>query len=687
MPKISFDFETFSACDLKKCGVSKYARDPSTEILMVAWRKSGDSEVSQWDRTQSFRELDRFYDLIEDDRNTLQAWNSAFEWNILKHVAGIHTEFDRYIDPMIMARHMALPGKLSEIGKVIGLDEELWKHANGTALINFFCKPRKPTKRDLRTRNMPSDNEEKWSQLLHYNRQDVVAESEAFNWLKRWDMPDEEWDMWFEDRAINERGVPASLEAIRNAVQLVDDVTEDRIDRMAEATGLKNPNSPVQLLGWLKDRDYPFNDLKAGHVRRAIEMAKEDGDENTAYYETLVHRTEISKASVKKYVAYENATNDDGLLRNMMVFAGAGRTSRWAGELVQLHNLARPTKDFEKADAQIALARAIRRMKKERFEFFYPAAMDALSSGVRGVICAPDGKLLYDADLNAIENRVLGYMAEEERILNVFKHGRDPYVDFATYMFDAPYEQLWAEYKAGDKTKRTTAKPGVLGCGYMLGEGKEYEDEDTGEIVATGLLGYAWGMGVKLTPQQSKDSVRVWRETYSKCVDFWYEVSDAVFKCIRNKKRTYLGPFEFDIDGPWLKARLPSGRYLYYFRPRIMDWMKPWGEKGPSITYEGVDSKSSRKAWGRISTHPGKITENLDQAIARDVLRDKIMMARKEGLDIRLHTHDQITGLADERDAEEHARILAEIMSIPCKWAPDLPLKAEAEVSKYYLKT
>lgn len=99
--------------------------------------------------------------------------------------------------------------------------------------------------------------------------------------------------------------------------------------------------------------------------------------------------------------------------------------------------------------------------------------MDVLASTIRPAAQAPDGYLFIDADLNAIENRVLGWLAECEKILRVFKLKRDPYIDFVTYLFHMAYDDLMAEYKAGDSSKRTIAKPGVLGCGYMLGAGEE----------------------------------------------------------------------------------------------------------------------------------------------------------------------------------------------------------------------
>ena len=244
----------------------------------------------------------------------------------------------------------------------------------------------------------------------------------------------------------------------------------------------------------------------------------------------------------------------------------------------------------------------------------------------------------------------------------------------------------------------------VHNCGYLLGEGHEYEDPSTGEILATGLLGYAWTMGIRdFTTEQSAKSVSTWRATYTKVSDYddglWYNLDRAMRRTIETGRRTEVNMFEFEKDGPFLTARLPSGRKLYYIRPRIEERKMPWGDMRPSITYEGIDSRSQRKAWGRITTHPGKITENLDQALARDCLANALLRLKRRNVniiatrsnqppvDVRLHVHDEIIALAREEDAERVGQAISEAMSESPEWAPGLPLKAVAEISKVFVKT
>lgn len=683
------DHETFSACDLKAHGVSRYARHPSTEILMTAYAFDN-GPIQQWVPAECQRMPADLREALDDPAVIKSAWNKPFEWTIWTHVAGIRTPHSSWRDTMVMALACSLPGSLGAAGGVVGLPADKAKDAEGKRLIREFCLPRKPTKAKPWTRTEWFHEPDKWQKFLDYNRQDVEAERAIAKKLRPYDLPPHEWDLWFLDQEINEAGLPINMRVVENALRIIEDCTKVRLDRLIEITGLDNPNSPKQLLPWLREQGYPFEDLKKGHVARALEVAKEqqldnpvwgDASEQT-YVEALEIRQEISKASVKKFAALYEATDSDGRLRNTLQFAGAGRTWRWAGRRYQAQNLARPVKYLENCQAEAV--RDLEMLDSEMIESLYKKPFDLLSTCVRPVVQAPEGYMLVDADLNAIENRVLGWMSGDEKILDVFRNKRDPYIDFATYMFHRPYDELYHEYKVlKDGTKRTTAKPGVLGCGYRLSAGAEFENETTGEIEATGLLGYAWAMGVKLTKEQAEHSVKTWRETFEDAVQYWYTIEEASKKCVRTGKRTEAGPVYFDRAGPFLRMGLPSGRHLHYVRPRLEDKVMPWGKTKETLTYEGLNDKNQ---WVRIQTHGGKLTENGDQAISRDLLAVGMMRGKKQGLDIRLHVHDQIVSLALKAEASDHLAIMKQCLSEPVPWALDLPLGCAGFTSPIFMK-
>lgn len=694
-PRLFHDFETVSRVDLKARGLSRYARDPSTKALMLAWAID-DEPVEQVVFVEGQKAPPRLRDALRDPQIIKSAWNAAFERAIFKHVLGLDIPIEQWRDTMVMAYTLSLPGSLGAAGEVVNLPLDKKKDSRGKALMRKFSSPRKPTKNKPWEFCTRETDPEDWEEYKHYNRQDVEAERAIFRRIRKWDLPDHEWALWHIDQHINEAGIPINQRVVDNAVKTAAEVIAERLGEMKKITGLDNPNSGAQLLPWLRDQGYPYEDLKKGHVSRALDKVYEDlkdtplamGDKD--YWEPKVDlmrvlemRQEVSKSSVKKYNALQDATDDDGVLRGAYQFAAAGRTWRWGGRKYQPQNLAKPVDYLEKS--QVQCVRHLEHLDTEAIELLYHRPMDLLSTCVRPVVQAKKGEVLIDADLNAIENRVLGWMADEDKILDVFRKKQDPYVDFARALTGRTYEELWHEYKVlGKKGDRTMAKPGVLGCGYMLGAGHEFENEQTGEIEATGLLGYAWNMGVRsFTVELAQKSVTTWRETYTRAVEYWYEIERAARRCVLTGRPQEAGPVTFDRSGPFLRMRLPSGRYLHYCRPEIQEKMMPWGKKKDVITYEGLNDKNQ---WVRDSTHPGKITENADQAISRDLLAHGMLLARKEGINIRMHIHDQIVASVRESEAERQLRILRECMSVTPVWAPGLPLSSEGFISPVFMK-
>lgn len=712
------DYETFSELDLKEVGSDRYSRDDSTEVLMAAYAL-GDREVKHWDAQQQLMPAE-LEDMLLDDRCVKFAWNAPFEMQITANVLKMPVKIPTWRDTMVMAMSLSLPGSLAKAGAVVELAEDKAKDAEGKSLMRTFSFPRKPTKNRPETRTYWWQDPEKWQRYCDYNVRDVDSERAMYHKIKRWNMSPEEWQLWFIDQEINQAGIPINLEMVDNANEIYEYIKQDRIQQMRDITGLANPGSTPQLLPWLKERGYQFDDCQKGHITRGrakigehlksgeplmIGQYSEDDDAGVVLLgqreaspadlvdleRVLELRLEAAKSSPTKYAALQRAADRDaGVIRNTLQFAGAGRTKRWGGRIYQPQNLAKPEKYLEKHVEQVA--HHLEYMEPEAINQVYAKPMDALAAGVRPAAQAPEGFLFADADLNAIENRVLGWIANCPKILRVFELNRDPYVDFATYLFPGgEYADYYAEYKAGDSRKRTVAKPGVLGCGYQLGPGEARLNFKSGEIEATGLLGYAWNMGIKdFTAEQSKLSVKVFRETYHEVPTFWYDIERAAKKCITTGQPVKFGLFEFRMESPFLLMVLPSGRPIYYCRPRLEPVKTPWGEERLSITYEGLNDKNQ---WVRISTHGGKLTENADQAISRDLLAHGLRLAKKDyGLDVRLHVHDQIVALVREERAAEELEILQQCMGVNPWWSygrsdfPDLPLGSAGFVSKVFMK-
>ena len=693
--EMSLDWETYSEVDLSKVGSYNYARHPSTEVLMAAYKING-GKVLQWIPAEGQDMPAEFAEALVDPEVEKWAWNASFEMVIQKHTLKIPVKLNQWRDTMVWAHYCSFPGQLDKAGKALGLPADKLKIAAGKRLMKRFSMlqtSRRKADYGRRFRIHWYDDLPKWEEYLEYNRGDVESETEIKSRLSDFPMPDTEWMNWHLDQIINQAGLPINPAMVDNAVRVYDKAHEEGTSRMREITGLVKPGAPTQLLPWLRENMYPFEDCQKAHIRQAhtyFDEKPEHWEEedwqgyrtNQGLKEVLETRLQLSRSSIKKFHSLKANMGDDNSLRNVLQFMGAARTGRWAGRVFQPQNLPRPEKRFKK---YIEIhAKNVEQLDLESLRLVYGNVFDVLTSTVRPAAQAPEGMVFIDADLNAIENRVLGWLANCEKILRVFKMNRDPYIDFGTYLFGLDYDTLWEEYTGGNDGRRTISKPGVLGCGYMLGAGKTYVNNATGETEATGLLGYAWNMGVShFTLADSEKSVETFRREFSEVKDYWYAIERAAKKSIRTGRTVGCGHVTFDMKGPFLRMKLPSGRYLHYYKPKIEQVLAPWGEMKPTITYEGINEK---KQWVRMPTHPGKITENADQAISRDLLAHGMMLAHKRGVDIRLHVHDQIIGLVEEDKAEEQLKILIECMEESPVWAPDLPLGSEGFISTVFKK-
>ena len=689
---MSLDYESYSEVSLPSVGSSVYSRHASTEVLMAAYAFN-QGQVRQWDKAGGEPMPAELSEALISPDVQKWAWNAPFEMQITSQLLA-EVDIRQWRDTMVQALHCSLPGKLEKAGPVVGLSIDQQKDRRGKALMRKFSMPRKPTKALPRNRLFPSDAPEEYADYLAYNVSDVVAERAIRNRLIPYMMSDEEWELWFLDQEINNAGLPINIRMVRNAITTYETALDQGMEEMREITGLANPNSGAQLLPWLQESGYMFDDLKKGHVATALRYFNEQPEHwdedrwfeyraSNALRAVLELRKETSRTSIKKYYALLRATDDDGNLRHVLQMNGAARTGRYAGRIYQPQNLPRPEKRFE--DIQPLLAKNIEELDHDALKLVHGNVFDVLASGLRPAAQAPEGCLFVDADLNAIENRVLGWIAGCEKILKVFKDNLDPYLSFATYLYDLPYDTLYHEYKVLKiGTKRTIAKPGTLGCGYGMGAGETRINQKTGEIEATGLLGYAWGMGVtSFTQEDSKHSVSTFRREFDEVVKYWYDLERAARKCIRTGQPVRHGFIRFEMKGPFMLMVLPSGRPLYYLRPRLEEVKTPWGEMKVQITYEGLND---RKQWVRMNTTPGKLTENADQAISRDLLVHGIRLAKKENLDVRLHVHDQIIGVVPEEGADESLRILRQCMEERPKWAPGLPLGSAGLTTKVFIK-
>lgn len=690
MTTLHTDFETASEVNLLTVGLEAYAAHPSTRVLMQSWALD-DGPVRLW-LPGDGKMPSELRDALTDPHVQKLAWNAAFEVAITREVLKIAPTNWRCV--MAMAHYASLPGSLDAVGKIVGLAEDDRKMADGKRLIRKFCMPRTPTKGKPWRWNTAETDPEDWALFCGYCVRDTDAERSIFHKLKRFRMPEFEWRLWALDQKINRRGMPVDALLVDNAIAIAAREKPRLAAELRKLTGLPSHTS-AHFLPWAREQGYPFNDLRKDTIQRALTSA----DVTDTLREAFRLRGQISKTSTAKYEAIRESAYQ-GRVRHAYQFYGASRTGRWTGRRAQLQNLPRPDVTVEK---KLELAtEMIRAGDYDGIYMEFGNAMTVLSSCVRSAFRAPEGRKLVVADLNAIENRALGWLAGCQRILDVFAEGRCPYIDFATDLYGGTYEQLWAEYKAGDKAKRTGSKPAVLGAGYRLGGG-DLRKNKNGDEIKTGLWGYAENMGVRLTREEAHKAVRVFRKKFPEVVQFWKDLEEAAFAAVREKRTTKVGHVVFDHIPGAMRIRLPTGRHLHYLRPAIgsqvievVDYQRTAVVDGVPVepivykkrrvevlTYDGQDQKT--KKWSRQTTHGGKLTENLCQAVSRDVIAMGMVRADIAGFDLIGSVHDEIISETDE-GSRLTSDLLCELMSKPIGWAPGFPLAAAGYESKFYKK-
>lgn len=349
MQTLSIDIESYSDVDLQKCGVYKYAQSPNFEILLFGVSVNGGA-VAVYDLAQGDEIPIEIIKALTDDTVTKWAFNTAFErvclsvWlqrNYPAYFYGYSINEDTvgdYLDPsawkcsMIWAAYMGLPLSLAGAGTVLGLEEQKLKE--GKDLIRYFCVPCKPTKvNGGRTRNLPEHDMEKWNTFVFYNKRDVEVEMSIQEKLKKYPVPDFVWDEYHLDQEINDRGIALDMAVVENAIAFDAKSKAELAEKMQELTDLDNPNSVVQMKQWLSDNGLEMESLGKKEVAQAVKTAPKE------LAEVLLLRQQLSKSSVKKYQAMQNAVCEDGRARGMFQFYGANRSGRWAGRMIQLQNL------------------------------------------------------------------------------------------------------------------------------------------------------------------------------------------------------------------------------------------------------------------------------------------------------------------------------------------------------------
>ena len=643
MKQINIDIETFSSVDLSKAGVYRYADSSDFEILLFGYAVDM-GEVQVIDLATGEKIPEEIIHGLSDPAVLKYAYNAQFERVCLGKYLGHTLDPASWRCTMVASLYLGLPAGLAAVGAVLGLEKQ--KLSEGKDLIKYFSVPCKPTKTNGgRTRNLPSDAPEKWATFIRYNRRDVETEMEILTKVSRFPVPEFLWKQYATDQRINDRGIEIDRTLAEQAIRCDEEMREKNLTRAQELTGLENPNSPIQLKDWLTDQGVTVSSLSKKEVAEVLKSS------TGKVKEVLELRQLLAKSSVRKYDAMRTCTCSDGRAHGLLQFYGANRTGRWAGRLVQVQNLPQNhLPDLENA------RNLVKSGDFELLDMLYDSVPNVLSELIRTAFVPKKGCKFIVADYSAVEARALSWMAGEKWRMEVFEKNGDIYSETAGRMFHCHV------VKNGENGHlRQRGKVAELALGY---------GGSSGAMIAMG----AKDMG--LSDSEIKDIVDNWRSVNPKIVSLWWEIDKAVVKAVREKTVTKVKCFTFRYESGFLIATLPSGRSLFYVRPRL----EPNEYGRDSLTYEGV---GEQKHWMRIESYGPKITENLTQAFCRDLLAEAMERLTAAGYQIVMHIHDEVVLEAPmDADLSDACRIMSETPD----WAPGLKLNAAGYECMFYQK-
>ena len=649
------DIETYSSVDLAGSGVYAYTEAPDFDILLIGYKFDDEAEVHVIDTLAVDRDFDpelyEFREALTDPGIIKTAFNANFERTCLAKWTGAAMPPEEWRCTMIKALTLGLPGNLADVGIAMGLPEEKLKDPQGKALIRFFSKPCKPTRTNgQRTRNLPAHDPAKWKLFIEYNRQDVVTEQEILRQLDIYKTPESEQQLWALDQHMNDNGVKLDIPMVEKIVEYDTQRRQELQEEAKVLTGLANPNSLAQLKKWLSKQGVTMTSVTKDTIAATLQTDIPD-----SVRRMLEIRTALGKTSVAKYSTMLTAVCQDHRLRGILQFYGANRSGRWAGRLVQTHNLAKNSLPDLDLARELAAAGDF-----DTLATLFGEAAFVFSELIRTAFIPSDGCRFVVSDFAAIEARVLAWIAGEKWTLEAFRQGKDIYCETASMMYRVPVE------KHGQNSHlRQKGKVAVLACGYQGGVGAMKRMDKGGSI-----------------PEDELQSVvDQWREANPKVVKLWRTCELAAKTAIQEHRTVRLAHgIAFSYINRNLFIQLPSGRKLCYWDTRL----KQDDYTGRlSITYMGVNQETKQR--GETETYGGKLVENIVQATARDCLAVAMTRVSDLGYKIVMHVHDEMIVDVPNTDTEAPGRINA-IMAQPIDWAEGLPLKGDTYETPFYKK-
>jgi DNA polymerase len=674
-PTVHLDFETRSACDLKKLGLHRYAHDPSTEVICASWRFD-DGPVQRWKIGEPPLFLNPLIDHIASGGQVI-AHNAAFEramWNtVLPRQLGLLPELRPEQQDCTQARGqaMGLPASLEALGAAVKADVQ--KDKEGHRLMLRMCKPKSiDDSGHVTWHEKPEDV----ARLQDYCDLDVLSECSVDARVPR--LSDRERRIWLLNQRFNDRGVLIDIPMAAKAQAVVDYARKAADERMWRLTNgaVTTCNQTARIVAWLSSRGIPCTSVADGQTEELLAGAEVFDD---AVAEQVIN---LRRSSVKafKFETMLAAACPDGRVRGTIAYHGA-HTGRDAGRIIQPQNMKRLDDDAgDPETVRIALeilrASVSAEQAYEALDMITGDTLNALSVMARSMIIAARGRRLLGGDFSNIEGRLAAWFADARWKLDAFRAydagtGPDLYKVTASRVLGKPVEQI-------TKTERqVTGKVTELACGYqgMLNALKKMAAKQKAKVADAELL--AAGRG--------------WRMQNPEIVGCWRELEDAVIDAVSNPGAVVPvmnDRVRYMVQGDFLYCRLPGQRIIAYAQPRVS-----WTRK--TIKTEDGDeveiNKRSVSYWGthqgrfmRLDLYGGAEFNHVVQGAARDVLYDAALRVEAAGYPIILPVHDELLTEPDDRFGAVSE--FEGLMSEGEAWHAGLPLVTKAWEDARYTK-
>ena len=633
------DYETYSPEPIEN-GSVKYAKHPETDIVCLGY-SLGDQEPAIW-----LPGMPKPPELTF--KGMWYAHNALFDYLIHTTIGAKYglpqCPISAFTDSMALCQRYSLKPALADACEIQKTRHK--KNPRGKTLIKQFCTPDRDGKRP----HMP-----KWAldEICDYCLDDIKSTRDLIYSLPSDVLSDLEQQYWVLTQYINMRGLPVDPEESKRILgyiqgyaedmsQTISDLSHGRITKATQAKRIvewANEEYNTGLPNLTADTVEKFLNKSSLHpdVKRMLEIRQAMGRSSTAKFRRIID------------MSYE------GRVYNNLIYHGAG-PGRWTGSGFQMHNL--PRAKVKDPEAMI-----------QRFMEFKPVEDPVLvgKALIRPMIKAPRGRLLMVSDYAGIENCLVMWHAGEEEALAQLRAGADQYVDMAASLYEKPHKSI-------SDLQRLVGKIIILGCGYQMG-GKRFKETAT-----------TWN--VELTESAAYAAVSAYRKKYTKVVKMWKDVYKACVNAIKYPGTTIEAnrcKFKATMDrnkNRWLIITLASGRNIFYRDPFLDQ-----NEYGLVPRHYGIDPYT--KKWSKLVLTPGRITENICQGTARDIMAHGMMNVEDRMPNVILigSVHDEALSEIPEELASEH--MLEDFNYNLCdmpSWADGLPLKAEGWIGKRYRK-